>query len=82
MKPLLSTALSSLFSSALHFVGCCCLLTLYPTFAARYGDVSDSDSGGLGRLPRRGRIAFSEREGGPLAVDESEKLTAITKPII
>ena len=42
MKPLLSTALSSLFSSALHFVGCYCLLTLYPTFAARYGDVSES----------------------------------------
>ena len=34
-------------ASALHFVGLCCLLTLYPTFAARYGDVSFSDSGGL-----------------------------------
>ena len=45
--PLLSTALIGLFSSALHFVGLCCLPTLYPTFAARYGDVSVSDSGGF-----------------------------------
>ena len=52
MKPLLSTALSSLFSSALHFVGYYCLLTLYPTFAARYCDVSESLEGWGGRLPQ------------------------------
>ena len=50
MKPLLSTALSSLFSSALHFVGYYYLLTLYPTFAARYGDVSESLVGWVGSL--------------------------------
>ena len=45
MKPLIAPSLIGLFSSALHFVGHYCLLTLYPTFADRYGDVSDSDSG-------------------------------------
>ena len=49
MCPLVVAALIGLFSSALHFVGLCCLWSLIPTFADRYRDVSVDDSVGSTR---------------------------------
>ena len=48
MCPLIGTALISLFSSAHRYAGLCCLRTFITTFADRYREVLEGDSGWVG----------------------------------